>query len=152
MPVPMRELLNAPHAEAAGDMLEGRWLEARYLVITPSTRRPARVALAAGARTCHAHAMHLGMHMSHARWLPPLQAAGWRDRSELVELAGNSLTTRARGTGAGGGDGDGADDVSQHARLLEGLLPPYAPIERGAVKVRARVRDRVRLSREGRSR
>ena len=74
-----------------------------------------------------------------ARWLPPLQAAGWRDRSELVELAGNSLTTRARGTGAGGGDGDGADDVSQHARLLEGLLPPYAPIERGAVKVRARV-------------
>ena len=106
----------------------------------------------------HAHAMHMPRTLActcatiEARWLPPLQAAGWRDRSELVELAGRSLTTRARGTGAGGGDGDGADDVSQHARLLDGLLPPYAPIERGAVKVRVRVRDRVRLSREGRSR
>ena len=101
--------------------------------------------------TCHAP-WHAHVRPSRPAGYPPLQAAGWRDRSELVELAGRSLTTRARGTGAGGGDGDGADDVSQHARLLDGLLPPYAPIERGAVKVRVRVRDRVRLSREGRSR
>jgi len=87
----------------------------------------------------HMH-MHVHVHVLRPRpagYPPPPQASGWRDRAELIELAGPQLAKRARGTeaGDGGSDGDGAGDVSQHARLLEGLLPPYPPLEREAVKV-----------------
>ena len=72
-----------------------------------------------------------------AGYLHPTQASGGRDRTELIELAGPQLAKRARGTEAGdvASDGDEADDVSRHVRLLEGLLPPYPPLEREAVKV-----------------
>ena len=66
----------------------------------------------------------------------PTQAAGWRDRAELVELAGPQLARRARGAEAGEGEGEGEEQQQQqrHAALLEAILPPYAPLETGAVK------------------
>ena len=67
----------------------------------------------------------------------PTQAAGWRDRAELVELAGPQLARRARGAEAGEGEGDEPQQQQQqqqHAALLEAVLPPYAPLETGAVK------------------
>jgi len=82
----------------------------------------------------HAHAV---MHICICIRSGPLatQAAGWRDRTELTELAGPQLAKRARGTEFGDGASDGIGDVSQHVRLLAGLLPPYVPMERDAIKV-----------------